>query len=68
MPELGLAGFAELAELLGVTKRTVQRYTVRSDFPQPVARLAAGPVWLEDDVLAWWATYVPAAGGRPRSR
>jgi predicted DNA-binding transcriptional regulator AlpA len=51
--ELQLAGLAEVAELLGVSKRTATRYSLRSDFPEPVARLRAGPVWLEEDILAW---------------
>ena len=50
---LKLAGLAEVAELLGVSKRTATRYSVRDDFPEPVARLRAGPIWLEEDVLGW---------------
>ena len=64
--ELRLAGLAEVAALLGVSKRTATRYTGRSDFPAPVARLAAGPVWLEDDVREWKRT-TPITPGRPRT-
>jgi hypothetical protein len=62
---LKLAGLSEVAELLGVTKRTATRYTQRPDFPEPVARLRAGPVWLEDDVLGWARSEPPARPGRP---
>ena len=34
-----LAGLAEVAEILGVTKRSASRYTRRPDFPEPLARL-----------------------------
>ena len=50
---LKLAGLAEVAELLGVSKRTATRYTLRDDFPEPAARLRAGPIWVEEDILAW---------------
>ena len=64
--ELRLAGLAEVAALLGVSKRTATRYTNRNDFPEPVARLAAGPIWLEDDVREWKRTTV-VTRGRPRT-
>jgi hypothetical protein len=51
--------------MLGVTKRTATRYTRRPDFPEAVARLRAGPVWLEEDVLAWARSEPPARPGRP---
>ena len=54
-----------MADLLGVTKRTASRYAQRSDFPEPVARLRAGPIWLEEDVLAWARSEPPARPGRP---
>lgn len=65
--ELRLAGLAEVGELLGVSRRTATRYTARSDFPAPVARLRSGPVWLEHDVLAW-SSALPIPRGRPARR
>jgi len=62
--ELRLAGLAEAAELIGVSRRTATRYTARADFPAPVARLRAGPVWLEEDILKW-AEGSPIQRGRP---
>jgi predicted DNA-binding transcriptional regulator AlpA len=62
---LKLAGLAEVAEILRVSKRTATRYAQRTDFPEPVARLRAGPIWLEDDVLAWARSKPQARPGRP---
>jgi len=50
---LDLAGLAEVAEVLKVTRRHAIRLTSEPDFPEPVARLRATPVWLTDDVRAW---------------
>ena len=48
-----LAGAAEIAELLGVSRQRVTQLTSRPDFPEPVAVLAMGKVWALDDVKAW---------------
>jgi predicted DNA-binding transcriptional regulator AlpA len=63
--QLKLAGLAEVAEVLGVSRRTAARYATRSDFPEPLARLRAGPVWQEDDVLAWARSEPAARPGKP---
>jgi len=63
--QLRLAGLAEVAEILGVSRRTAARYANRSDFPTPVARLRAGPVWLAEDVEAWVRSISPPQRGRP---
>lgn len=60
-----LAGLAETATILGVTKRTALAYTKRPDFPEPLARLASGPVWDEADVRAWGVDHGPFRRGRP---
>lgn len=66
-----LAGLAEVAALLAARsgKATVSRsyagqVTAHPDFPEPVQRLAMGPVWLEADVVKFIAT--PRAPGRKR--
>ena len=64
MPDL--AGLQEIADMLGVTPRTVQRYLTRADFPQPYARLAGGRVWLRADIDEWAARTLPLPPGRPR--
>jgi predicted DNA-binding transcriptional regulator AlpA len=50
-----LVGAAEIARLLGVSRQRVTQLTSRQDFPEPVAVLAMGKVWLLDDVGAWIA-------------
>jgi predicted DNA-binding transcriptional regulator AlpA len=59
-----LAGLAEIAEMLEVTKRTAWNYTQRDDFPQPVDRLASGPIWRRADVETWGTTHLPLPPGR----
>ena len=61
-----LAGLAEIAELLGVHKRTAQKYIDRPDFPEPAGRLARGRVWLRADVERWGREHLPLPPGRPR--
>jgi predicted DNA-binding transcriptional regulator AlpA len=61
-----LASIAEIAEMLGVTKRTVYRYIERSDFPDPLGRVSAGPIWLRSEVEAWGKEHLPLPPGRPR--
>ncbi len=62
-----LAGFAELAGILGVTRRSAQRYTKRPGFPEPIATLAATPVWRVRDILEWKRAVLPLPRD-PRSR
>jgi predicted DNA-binding transcriptional regulator AlpA len=57
---------AELAEVLGVTKRTAQRYIARPDFPQPAGRFATGRIWNRADVEQWGRDHLPLPRpGRP---
>jgi len=65
--ELRVVGLAEVAETLGVSKRTASRYAARADFPRPAVVLAMGPIWLLEDVEAWAST-TPIALGRPPVR
>ena len=65
--ELRVVGLAEVAETLGVSKRTATRYAAREDFPRPAAVLAMGPIWLLEDVEAWAST-TPIPRGRPPAR
>lgn len=57
-----LAGLAEVASLAGVSRTRAGQLAAHPDFPEPVARLAMGPVWREDDVKAFLAT--PRKAGR----
>ena len=64
-----LAGLAEVAEMLGVHRRSAQRYIARPDFPEPVGRLAGGRVWSRADVEEWGRQHLPLPRpGRPRKR
>jgi Helix-turn-helix domain len=61
-----LAGVAEIAEILDVTRRTAARYTERDDFPAPVGQLARGRVWRRRDVEKWGTKRLPLPrSGRP---
>jgi predicted DNA-binding transcriptional regulator AlpA len=63
-----LATLTELQEILGVSRRTAQRYCEREDFPEPIERIAGGRirVWRRVDVETWAKTHLPLPTGRPR--
>jgi predicted DNA-binding transcriptional regulator AlpA len=48
-----LVGLAEVAAMLNTSRTQANRWTRREDFPEPIARLRATPVWRADDVKAW---------------
>jgi hypothetical protein len=61
-----LAGVAEAAEILGWDKRRVITYIDRGHFPDPIAALAGGRVWLREDVEDYarnWRERHPNAKG-----
>lgn len=45
-----LVGVKEAAEILGWDPRRVTTYRSRGSFPEPVAELAMGPVWLRKQI------------------
>jgi len=57
-----LAGLAEIAGLAGVSRQRASQLAAHPDFPEPVQRLAMGPVWREADVQKFLAT--PRKPGR----
>lgn len=59
-----LVGVAELAERLGVSRQRAWTVTGRPDFPDPVARLKATPVWTADSVRRFLESW-PRKAGRP---
>jgi hypothetical protein len=63
-----IAGVAEAAEITGWDKRRVVTYIDRGSFPEPIATLASGRIWLREDVEAfatdWRAKHPNAKGGR----
>lgn len=48
-----LVGAAEVAEMLGLTRRRVNQLATEPDFPQPEAVLSAGKVWKRADIEKW---------------
>lgn len=58
-------GIAELADRLGVSKQRASQIARSSKFPKPYAELAAGPVWLEPNVLRFIEEW-DRQPGRPR--
>ncbi len=60
-----LVGIAEIGAMLGVSRQRASQIQVRYDFPTPLARLKAGPVWRRHDIAVWAETW-DRKGGRPR--
>lgn len=48
-----LMGLTEIAELLGVTRQRAHQLAATYGFPEPLARLAVGPIWSRKDVERW---------------
>lgn len=57
-------GASEIGRMLGVTRQRAYQIIVRRDFPEPIAKLALGQVWLADDVEEWYRNR-PARSSRP---
>jgi prophage regulatory protein len=52
--KLDLVGVTEVKELLGVSRQRVhQIIRDHPDFPEPVAEIKAGKIWLRRDVVSW---------------
>jgi hypothetical protein len=61
-----LVGVAEAAEIMAWDKRRVITYIDRGHFPEPIAWLASGRVWLREDVETYaadWRARHPNAKG-----
>ncbi|MEV1330386.1 AlpA family phage regulatory protein [Micromonospora costi] len=57
---LRLVGSAEIRVMLGgVSRQRVYQITNRRDFPEPVATLQMGNVWLAEEVERWIAQRRP---------
>ena len=55
-----LVGAAEIGALLRLSRQRVQQLAAEPDFPEPIATLAMGKVWLGRDIETWARTH-----GRP---
>jgi prophage regulatory protein len=53
-------GTAEIQQILKVGRRRVYQIIRRSGFPEPVAVLASGRVWIMAEVIAWIRVNRPA--------
>src|SRR3954454_13617899 len=60
-----LAGAAEAADILGVTRQQVDRLAARPDFPKPVAVLRAGRIWRTRDIERWARQHADRRPGPP---
>jgi predicted DNA-binding transcriptional regulator AlpA len=66
-PRGGLAGVAEVTEILGVSRaRVYQLMEGHEDFPKPAADLKGGPVWDRTEVETWERGWDRKRTGRPR--
>lgn len=61
-----LVGAAEAALVLGVSRQRVGQLAERPDFPAPIARLSAGPVWTRVSVEVFDQSWSRKITGRPR--
>jgi hypothetical protein len=61
-----LVGVAEIANQLGISRQRVSELSSQHrDFPGPVAKLAAGPVWLERAVRRFVENWARKPGRSP---
>lgn len=52
--KLDLVGVTEVKEMLGVSRQRVhQLVRDHEDFPEPIAELASGRIWLRRDIEQW---------------
>lgn len=58
-------GVSETAETLNVSRQRVSELRARSDFPAPIAEIAAGPVWAGSSLKRFLASW-DRKPGRPR--
>jgi predicted DNA-binding transcriptional regulator AlpA len=66
MAKPDLVGLAEVAEMLGTSRRQAIRWTQREDFPDPILRLRATPVWEGREVRRWKREREPDKRSRAR--
>ncbi|MFC4072452.1 DNA-binding protein [Actinoplanes subglobosus] len=68
-PPLYLVGAREIGVLLGdITRQRAYQIASRPDFPDPIADLAQGKVWLGAEVEAWVAANPGVLEPRRRPR
>ena len=50
---LNLVGTTEIGQMLGVSRQRAAQLAQGEGFPEPVATIAAGRIWMRADVEAW---------------
>lgn len=53
-----IGGTAEVAAILGCPKQQIHALRRRADFPKPVAKIAASPLWNLNDIRQFGTTWV----------
>jgi len=65
---VNLVGLHEVSLMAGVSRQAISNWMVRkSDFPQPLASLASGPVWQAETIQAWLANQMPTPNKQKES-
>lgn len=57
-----LVGFAEIADMAGVSRQRARTIAQRSDFPKAVVETAAGPLRVKAAVDTWLSTWTRKSG------
>lgn len=55
-----------MAGYYGVSRQLARKWTLRSDFPEPLAELAMGKVWEADRIKRWARKHGRRRGSGPR--
>lgn len=50
---LELVGLTEIGHMLNVTRQRVAQLAETVEFPEPVAEISAGRIWLRQEVYQW---------------
>ncbi|CAB5222306.1 hypothetical protein UFOVP361_106 [uncultured Caudovirales phage] len=48
-----ICGTAEVAEILGIAKQRIHALRKNPEFPQPIVKIAATPIWDRLDIAKW---------------
>lgn len=60
-----LFGLTEIADYYAISRQLAAKWTRRSDFPAPLAKLAQGKVWDAAEVTAWGERHNRRQGAGP---
>lgn len=64
-----LAGVAEVAQMLGVSRQRVHQIVqTNPEFPKPIAELSAGRIWRREEIEVWAQTHPDRQKSGPRRR